>query len=124
MFRVRARRWSRTFVAMVALGACSLVAAFGSAAPAGAAVDPSLLGGVFAAMNGDRAANGLPALGWNDNLAAFAQNWAQWMAANMSLTHQDLMTILNSGGYSWVGENILAGGASLTASQAETMWMG
>ena len=41
-------------------------------------------------MNGDRSANGLGGLCENGQLDGIAQNWANWMAANHSLTHQNL----------------------------------
>jgi uncharacterized protein YkwD len=42
---------------------------------------------VIDAMNGDRAGSGLGALCGNAQLNGFAQNWANWMAQNHSLTH-------------------------------------
>src|SRR5437016_5615108 len=93
--------------------AVALAQASAPLAPAaGAVVDPALPGATQAAMNTDRAANGLPALAWNAQLAGFAQTWAAAMAQSGSLTHQDLNTILTSGPFTWVAEDILvaAGG--------------
>jgi uncharacterized protein YkwD len=78
---------------------------------------------VLAAMNGDRAANGLGALCGNGQLSGIAQNWANWMAANGSLTHQDLNGVIGSTGFSAMGENILVGPSSLSAGQMEAAWM-
>ena len=51
-------------------------------------------GAVVAAMNGDRAANGRSPLCWNNQMGGIAQSWANWMAANQSLSHQDLGSVL------------------------------
>jgi uncharacterized protein YkwD len=73
-------------------------------------------------MNADRAANGLSPLGWHGGLASFAQQWANWMAQNGSLTHQSLSPMFGLG-LSNVGENILVGPASMSAGAMETAWM-
>ena len=59
-------------------------------------------------MNGDRAANGLGPLCGNGQLAGFAQDWANWMAQNGSLTHQYLSPMFGLG-LNTLGENILNG---------------
>ena len=78
---------------------------------------------VIDAMNGDRAANGLGALCGDGQLAGFAQDWANWMAQNGSLTHQDLNRILAATTFNTIAENILDGAASLTPGQMESAWM-
>ena len=78
---------------------------------------------IIDAMNGDRAANGLGALCGNGQLAGFAQDWANWMAQNGSLTHQDLNRILAATTFNTIAENILDGAASLTPGQMESAWM-
>jgi uncharacterized protein YkwD len=77
---------------------------------------------VLAAMNADRAANGLGPLGWHGGLAGYAQSWANWMAANGSLTHQSLGPLLGLG-FGTVGENVLVGPASMSAGAMEAAWM-
>jgi uncharacterized protein YkwD len=74
-------------------------------------------------MNGDRAANGLAPLCGNGQLAGLAQNWANWMAANLSLTHQNLGAVIGGTPFSAMGENILAGPAGMSVSQMEAAWM-
>ena len=83
---------------------------------------PGLEGQILAAMNADRAANGIGPLGWHGGLAGFAQNWANWMAQNGSLTHQSLSPMFSLG-LSTVGENILVGPSSMSAGAMETAWM-
>ena len=78
---------------------------------------------VIDAMNGDRAANGVGALCGNGQLAGFAQDWANWMAQNGSLTHQDLNRILAATTYNTIAENILDGAATLSPDQMESAWM-
>jgi len=79
--------------------------------------------GVIDAMNGDRAASGLGALCANGALSGFAQNWANWMAQNHSLTHQDLGGILGGTSFNSVAENILTGPGGMSAGQMEAAWM-
>jgi uncharacterized protein YkwD len=83
---------------------------------------PGLGGAVLAAMNADRAANGLGPLGWHGGLASYAQSWANWMATNGSLTHQSLSPLLGLG-FSTAGENVLVGPASMSAGAMEAAWM-
>jgi uncharacterized protein YkwD len=78
---------------------------------------------IIDAMNADRAASGLGALCGNGQLAGFAQDWANWMAQNGSLTHQDLNRILAATTFNTIAENILDGAASLTPGQMESAWM-
>ena len=78
---------------------------------------------VIDAMNGDRAANGLGALCGNGQLAGFAQSWANWMAQNQTLTHQDLGGILAGTAFNSVAENILDGPGGMSAGQMESAWM-
>jgi len=70
-------------------------------------------------MNADRVANGLCALGGDGQLAGIAQSWADWMAQNNSLTHQNLSSIIGGTGFSTMGENILVGPGSLSSDQME-----
>jgi uncharacterized protein YkwD len=80
----------------------------------------------MAAMNADRAANGLAPLGWNGALGGAAQNWANWMAQNNTLTHQNLSALFGQpgfGGFNTLGENILVGPGSCSSSCMEQAWM-
>jgi len=81
-------------------------------------------GAVLGAMNGDRAANGLGSLCWNSQLGAIAQGWAQWMANNQSLSHQDLNSVLAGTSFMTMGENLLVGPAGMDAGTMEATWMG
>jgi uncharacterized protein YkwD len=76
----------------------------------------------MAAMNADRAANGLGQLGWHSGLAGYAQNWANWMAQNGSLTHQSLAPLFSTG-LNTLGENILVGPSGISAGAMEAAWM-
>jgi uncharacterized protein YkwD len=76
------------------------------------------------AMNADRAANGLAPLCGNGQLAAAAQQWANWMAQNASLTHQDLNALIGRTPFHTVGENILVAPVGTSASAWEGAWMG
>jgi uncharacterized protein YkwD len=84
--------------------------------------------GVFNATNADRAANGIPTLGWNNQLAGLASNWAAHLAgANTGLVHQDLMSVLYSPGYqgyATLGENLLVGPQSMGTDAMEAAWRG
>ena len=79
--------------------------------------------GVIAAMNGDRAAAGLGALCANGALNGYAQSWANWMAQNQSLTHQDLGAVLGGTSFNTVAENILTGPGGMSTGQMEAAWM-
>lgn len=81
-------------------------------------------GAVVGAMNGDRAASGLGGLCWNSQLAGIAQGWAQWMADNQSLTHQDLNAVLAGTTFMTMGENLLVGPAGMGTGEMEGAWMG
>ena len=75
------------------------------------------------AMNGDRSAAGLGQLCANAQLNGFAQSWANWMAQNQSLSHQDLGAVLGGTAFNTVAENILTGPGSMSAGQMEGAWM-
>ena len=79
---------------------------------------------VIDAMNGDRAANGLGALCGNGQLAGIAQNWANWMAQNQSLTHQNLGSVLGRHSRSTPSPRTSSTGpASMSAGAMEAAWM-
>jgi uncharacterized protein YkwD len=74
-------------------------------------------------MNGDRRAAGLGALCGNSQLAGYAQSWANWMAQNLSLTHQDLNNVLAGTTFNRLAENLLSGPTGLGAGEMESSWM-
>lgn len=65
--------------------------------------------------NAKRAANGLPALAWDDNLAARASSWANHMASTQNLSHSSLSF---HSGFTVVGENVGYGPDDATINQA------
>jgi uncharacterized protein YkwD len=140
--RIKPRQWSRlawlaTVVAALALSATACVPpAQPTSAPAPAAApglaadatpsDPTLAG-VLNAMNRDRAANGAPALAWNNQLGASGANWAAHLAsAGGALVHQNLSTVLSSPPYAsfhTLGENLLSAPTGTTPDTMENLWM-
>jgi len=79
---------------------------------------------VIDAMNTDRAANGMGALCGNAALNGIAQNWANWMAQNQSLTHQDLNAVIGGVSFTSLAENLLEGPGTMSTSDMEALWMG
>jgi uncharacterized protein YkwD len=79
--------------------------------------------GVIDAMNTDRAGVGLGPLCPSSQLAGYAQSWANWMAQNQSLTHQDLGNVLAGTSFTTVAENILSGPGVMSVGQMEAAWM-
>src|SRR5438128_3452658 len=78
------------------------------ATPPNATPATPLLNGIWQATNQDRAANGLPALAYNAQLASLAQDWANHLAATEILVHRDLGAVLADPAYAafWtLGEN-------------------
>lgn len=79
---------------------------------------------LFSLINQDRAAQGLPALAWNDQLGSLAQTWSEQMSRSGALTHQDLDALqANPFMAAWrsLGENIYMGATD--AGSANTTWM-
>jgi uncharacterized protein YkwD len=91
--------------------------------PASAPACDGFGSGVIDAMNGDRSANGVAPLCGNGQLANYAQGWANWMAQNQTLTHQDLNSVLAATAFSTIGENVLDGPGGLSVDQLEVAWM-
>lgn len=92
------------------------------AAPRCAANAPSTSSGaadLFARLNDERRARGLPALRWNTELAAYATNWSKVMAGS-SMHHSDIGSLLNS--FDYVGENIAYGNGA-PESSLHVAWM-
>jgi uncharacterized protein YkwD len=126
----KARRWTAI---LVATGALALVGAAchpssGPAAPVGAqnCGPDATTNAIFAYTNNSRAANGLPPPGWNGQLGCLATSWSQSMASSNSFYHRDLNSVITSPGYAGyhtLGENILRGPASMSASDMHTAWV-
>ena len=74
-------------------------------------------------MNADRVANGGGSLCWNNQMSGIAESWASWMAANQSLTHQDLHSLLSGTPFFTMGENLLVGPVGMDAGTMEGAWM-
>ncbi len=132
----RGRRAAWTLAAAFLVAACVGGGGGGSggAAPGGGAVAQSPSGGgstaasVAAAVNAERAANGLPALAANPNLAAAAQAHAADIAANGLMGHagsdgSDIGERARRAGYggSRITENVAVGHDS--PSSVVTDWM-
>jgi uncharacterized protein YkwD len=110
--------------AIVCLGLTACLPAAGPATSGGPS--DAYTSSLFQAINQDRAANGLPALGWNSTLAGSASGWAQQMASAETLYHQNLTALISSpayAGFSTLGENILEAPSTYSASQMEAAWM-
>ena len=108
-------------VAALAVGATACLP------PAPAGPPDGVTSGVLDAMNRDRAANGIGALGWNNQLSGLGSGWAAHLAdANGGLVHQNLTNVLSSpgyDGYNTLGENLLVGPDSMNTDQMEGAWM-
>ena len=92
-------------------------------APAPAPVCDGGGSSIINAMNGDRSSAGLGQLCASAALNGFAQSWANWMAQNQSLTHQDLGVLLGGTSFNAVAENILSGPSGMSVAQMEAAWM-
>lgn len=108
-------------LALVAIGlaACAPPPA-GSSGPSDAFASQ-----LYSALNADRTGAGLPALAWNSQLGANANAWAATMMQANTLYHQNLSALLYSPAYAsfrTLGENILVGPGSMTASAIEAAW--
>jgi uncharacterized protein YkwD len=71
-------------------------------------------------VNQERAARGLPGLGWDPSLATYARSWSANMASN-GFRHSAIANLL--GPYNFVGENIAAGSAGTTEGSLHNAWM-
>jgi uncharacterized protein YkwD len=123
-------RRAKLLAATVVVAALS-TACYGGAAGGGGGGSASLPSSgtvqeLYNLTNAARASNGLPALGWNNQLGGLAQDWSGWMAATGSMTHRDLWATINSPPF-WqfqsLGENILQGGCGISAAQMHQAWM-
>ena len=74
---------------------------------------------LFARLNDERRARGLPPLRWNAELATYATSWSKTMASS-SMHHSNIGSLLNS--FDYVGENI-AYGKGAPESALHVAWM-
>jgi len=114
---MRTGHWLRIGLVLAASAAGVLGSASAGASVAGASAAtsarPAAAGGLaaelFTAVNAERAAVGLPALVWRDDVAAIASNWSATMAADGSLAHNDhyfSSQVRNQLGAATRGENV------------------
>ncbi len=75
---------------------------------------------VFNQVNASRASRGVPAMGANQWLSDFAQNWAEWMAGTCTLRHSPNYASANP--YRWraLAENV---GRGTSLSSVHTAFM-
>ncbi len=113
------------FLALALLAACSSIVPPAPGPVSRVAPIQLTQGGILAAINGSRAANGKPPLRYNVNLEAAARSQANLMAAKDTLSHDLGVTLrqrVTTAGYDGaVGENV-AGGQS-TLEQAISGWL-
>jgi uncharacterized protein YkwD len=76
---------------------------------------------LFTRLNAERRARGLAPLSWDPTLASYATNWSKKMAAQGSLYHSNIGSLL--GPYNYVGENIATGSKGVPDSALHINWM-
>jgi uncharacterized protein YkwD len=89
-------------------------------APSTASKTGQMEGDLLIRLNQERAARGLPGLGWDPSLAIYARSWSANMASN-GFRHSTIANLL--GPYNFVGENIAAGSAGTTEGSLHDAWM-
>jgi uncharacterized protein YkwD len=78
---------------------------------------------IFDRLNSERVARGRSPLQWDGTLAGYATSWSGEMARS-GFRHSSLRPLLDSGRYSYVGENIAwARGAGVRSGTMHSMWM-
>ncbi|MFN8035601.1 MAG: CAP domain-containing protein [Acidimicrobiia bacterium] len=105
---------------------CTPAAAAASGAPAPSSgpsgAESAIARDMFARVNAERAARGLPALVWDDTLSVHARSWSQQMAKDGGFRHSDLTPLLDR--FTAAAENIAyARGAGTTAGLVHDAWM-
>jgi uncharacterized protein YkwD len=114
---------TKLLLPILALG----IAVVGTACLPASSASTATPGGVIASINADRGARGLPGLAEDAQLDALAQHWAEQLAANGQLSHQDLYALVTSpymGGWHRLTENVFEGGSPTTSGVVEGAWMG
>ena len=81
--------------------------------------EPEPLAGITAAHNEVRRALGIADLSWSTEIAAYAQEWADYLVANYGNQAFCGMQHRTAGAY---GENLAAGGGGLTAASVVNLW--
>ncbi len=87
----------------------------------GGAAESALSRDYFNRLNDERAARGLPALGWDDGLASRSHDWSVGMGNSKNFAHSDLNPLLSR--FSAAAENIATGSAGVTADAIHVAWM-
>lgn len=98
----RQGRWARSLGVVTAAAVCLAVLAAPGPAHAGAAEEARLL----ALTNQVRASAGVPALAFDEGLAAIARTWAAKMAADGIISHNPNVAKQVTGGWTKVSENV------------------
>ena len=88
--------------------------------PTGSTKAALIAADLFARLNDERAARGLPLLTWDPTLAGYAASWSANMAAN-GFRHSSIGNLL--GPYNYVGENIAAGSGGTLDGTLHNAWM-
>jgi uncharacterized protein YkwD len=81
---------------------------------------------VVDATNADRATHGLPKLRWDPRLWCLANEWTGHLVEVGELEHRELSDVLRTSAYDsyrLLGENLLSGPTSLSATGMEAAWM-
>jgi len=123
------RRWRRGVGAIAVAGLAALGAAACAPAPPPAGANcpmDSVSSSLLYFTNVSRGLSSLPPLAANGQLTCLAQGWSQYMASTGLFYERDLAALIRSPGYQGyhtLGENILRGSASLSASDMHTAWM-
>jgi uncharacterized protein YkwD len=109
------------------VAAIALVVALAACAPFKSSPSPNPVAGqLYAEVNNARAANGLPPLAWNDQLAGLAQGWSGHIASTGDFSHQNLGALLGNpalAGFSGLAKNIMRGTCGMSAAEIHQHWM-
>ena len=135
------RSWLGIVLALLALllAGCVVIGAppSGPGPPAGpapqsppggdaAAPEEQMARAIFDRVNAERAARGLEALAWNEELAAVARDWSAEMAETGQLRHQELGQLLQReelSGFQAIGENVFQATGPVPAGTIHAGWM-
>lgn len=91
--------------------------------PSGSSKAARAASDLFSRLNAERTARGLPALRWDDTLAAESAGWSAEMDRS-GFRHSNLQRLLSDGRFNLVAENIAwARGGSVTAATLHVAWM-
>jgi hypothetical protein len=93
MFRMRLPRWAAS--ALLLLGSPAMIGTNG--------LTTNWQARVLASQNAERASLGLPSLNWNDDLAASAQDWADYLARSGRFEHSHENRLHPEGENLWAG---------------------